>query len=420
MIRGDELTGSPVVDTRTAPLPEFDARSDEYQNAPYEILARLRVGSPLARSHRGVEVLSYELCQQLLGDERLRTAGTAHFQQRNAPQVLLDFVNEGLLLNMPRERHDPVRKVLARAFGARQINEQRQQIEEVLTPVLAEPLAAGRMDVVQDFTRLYPMMVLCRFLGVPTADLDQFARSAVELELMGSSPLQPAFPRLEAALYELRDYVESLVSRRERDPEDDFVSALVTAQGTEDSLTHTEVVWGLVNLLFAGQDTTRFQLASAIRAITENDLWPYLAEHPEAVPTVTEEALRSYPVVQFLLRLPIEDVQIGPYLFHEGDNVILNMLSASRDAQVFDNPNEFRHDRDPKYNLLFGYGMHYCLGRNLARLEMRIALEYLARTLRGVRLGGPVSSTRRQSMLGGPHGLVLEYDPVTLTGAGVR
>ncbi|MFC9839661.1 cytochrome P450 [Rhodococcus sp. NPDC127530] len=401
------------IDTHTATLSPLDVRSAEYQSAPYEVLAKLQAESPLARSHRGVEILSYDLCQEVLGDPRLQTADTAHFRQRSAPPILLDFVSEGLLLNMPRERHDPVRKVLARAFGARQVGEQRGQIQEVLRDVLEQPLKAGTMDVVQDFTRLYPMQVLCRFLGVPTSDLHQFAQSAVELELMGSSPLQPAFPRLEAALTTLRDYVDNLVAQRARDPEDDFISALVSAQGEEDALTHTEVVWGIVNLLFAGQDTTRNQLASVIRAITENELWPHLDEHPESIPAVMEEALRTYPVVQFLLRLPTEDVEVGPYAFRKGDRVILNMLAASRDPVIFHDPNAFLPTRDSKYNLLFGYGMHYCLGRNLARLEMQLALEYLAQHLTQVSIAAPVTTSGWRPMLGGPVDLILKFAPVT-------
>jgi cytochrome P450 len=255
------------------------------------------------------------------------------------------------------------------------------------------------------------MMVLCRFIGVPLKDLSRFSESAVELELMGASPLKPVFPKLEKALYTLRDYIIELVAMRKAEPQDDFISALILAQAEEDVLTEQEVVWSIVNLLFAGQDTTRFQLASAIRALIEHGVWDTLATRPEAVTKAMDEALRIYPVVQFLLRIPRVDVVIDGYEFPAGERVILNMIGASRDPRIFTAPDAFDMERPEEYGLLFGYGLHYCVGRPLARLEMQLAIETLSRRIPQARIAGEVSATGWQSMLGGPHNLRLEFEP---------
>jgi cytochrome P450 len=390
-------------------LPELEVRSERYLQRPHSVLADLRSHGPIARSHRGLEVLSYDLVQRVLATEEMETAGSSHFRDHGAPQVLIDFVSDGLLLNMPRERHDPVRRIVSRAFGMREIKQQRPMIDETLAEVLAPLFARGEFDVVEDFTRLYPMLVLCRYLGVPVDDLPRFAESAVQLELMGSSPLKPAFPMLELALNSLRDYIVELVSRRRAEPREDFISALVHAQDEDGTITETEVVWSIVNLLFAGQDTTRYQLASTIQGLLESNVWAKLATSPELIPSAMEEALRYRPVVQFLLRIPRCTVTVGNYEFPAGQRVVLNMLAASRDANTFSEPDRFDLHRDSRYSLLFGHGMHYCVGRQLARLEMELALERLIATIPNAQISSTVSSTGWQSMLGGPRNLRLAF-----------
>src|SRR5262249_13008475 len=145
--------------------------------------------------------------------------------------------------------------------------------------------------------------VLCLLLGVPPDDIPAFHRAAIDLHLMGAVPLAPHFPRLEEALLELWAFVHGIVEQRKAQPRDDFISALITAQRDEARLTDEEVVWNLVNLLFAGQDTTRFQLASAVRVFASvPGLWDRLSADPALLPAALEEALRLRPVSQFVVR----------------------------------------------------------------------------------------------------------------------
>jgi cytochrome P450 len=392
-----------------AALPELDVRSEEFSRDPHGILRRLRQLGPMARSHRGIEVLSFELCAAIFANDEFETLGLDHFRDMGAPTVLVSFVEHGLLLNMERERHDRIRRVMSRAFSIRRVDEQRQVMRDVARELLGPILAAGACDLVADFTERYPMEVLCRLLGVPPDDIPSFHQAAIDLHLMGAVPLAPAFPRLEEALALLWDFVHELVEKRRAEPREDFISALIDAQAQEAELTDEEVVWNLVNLLFAGQDTTRYQVASAVREfIAIPGLWDVLANDPSMVTPALEEAMRLRPVSQFVVRRAAFPADAGGFRFPAKRRVILNLLAASRDPSAFRDPDAFALDRDTAYRLPFGWGLHYCLGHALARAEMCEAITLLTQSMNCPSLGR-TSEAPTPAMLGGPESLSISF-----------
>src|SRR6185436_5869513 len=147
-------------------------------------------------------------------NDEFETLGVDHFRAKDAPDALVSFVEHGLLLNMDRDRHDRIRRVMVRAFSIRAIDEQREVMRHVATRLLGRLLDAGGGDLVGDFSEHYPMEVLCRLLGVPADDIPAFHRAAIDLHLMGAVPLAPGYPRLEEALQLLWDFVAELVEQR--------------------------------------------------------------------------------------------------------------------------------------------------------------------------------------------------------------
>ena len=206
----------------------------------------------------------------------------------------------------------------------------------------------------------------------------------------------------------LSTYVIELLQKRRRAPQDDFLSALNEAQDTEGQLTEDEIVWNVVNLLFAGQDTTRIQLAAAVRAFVENGIWDDLRADPSRIAQALDESLRFYPVLQFLVRKPLEAVELDGFRFPPGRRVVVNTTAASRDPKVFTDPHRFDPNRPSEYRVPFGWGIHYCLGHVLARTEMTEALTLLTSKLTGVRVGD-VHVSSPTGMLGGPESLALEF-----------
>jgi cytochrome P450 len=402
------------VDVDEAALPELDVRSDAFRQDPYGVIRRARARGPLARSHRGIEVLSFDLCAAIFSCDDFETLGADHFREKGAPPALLSFVENGLLLNADRDRHDRVRRVMFRALSIRRVDEQREVMRAVATRLLEPLLDVGTGDFVRDFTERYPMEVLCRLLGVPAADIPEFHRAAIDLHLMGSVPLAPGFPRLQEALELLWNYVDELVQQRRAEPRDDFISALISAQVDDARLSDEELVWNLVNLLFAGQDTTRYQLASTVRELAAApELWDALSVDSSAIPAALEEAMRLRPVSQFVVRRAEVPVEIDGHRFPPGRRIILNLLAASRDPATFPAPATFDLRREPSYRLPFGWGTHYCLGHALARAEMCEALEIMTQTMERPTVG-KVKEASAAAMLGGPE--MLEVSVTRRTG----
>jgi cytochrome P450 len=386
--------------------------SPEYAANPAAMLAGLlRNGHPIARSHRGVEVLSYAWVADLLNDNRFHTVDARHFAQKGAPERLLRFVEDGLLLSMTAERHDRVRRVLARAFTLRRVDEQRTLMRQVANARIDEFSPEGTVDLVDEFTDRYPMEVLCRVIGVPSADIPQFLAAAHDLHLMAAVPMEPGFARIDEALKVLESYVVDILDERRRNPRDDFITGLVEAQQIEGGLTPSELVGNVVNLLFAGAGTTRYQLASTARAVLENGMWEALAADTSLVPAAVEEALRFYPVTQFVVRIPDDDVAAGPFVFRARRRVILNLQAASRDPEVFPDPDRFdvhRHSA-ARSRLPFGWGMHHCLGHALARAAMAEALLVLLDRMTDVQITENVPVAPAAAMLGGPEHVRLSF-----------
>lgn len=392
-------------------LPKLDVNSSEYRTNPSAVLAAARAQGELAVSARGIEVLSYEMCNEIFGETRFRTLGVAHFAKMSAPASMLSFVEHGLLLNMPPDPHDRIRKVLLRAFTMRRIDAERGVMRTVTDQLIDSFLDRGSCDFVAEFTEQLPVQVLCLLLGIPVEDIPLFHRAAVDLHLMGAVPLAPGFPRIDEALRNVYDYVQNLVAERRQRPQEDFVSALVRAQAAESGLSDEELIWNIVNLLFAGQDTTRYQLASVIRALLDMpDLWDALAGGNGALASrVLEEGLRYLPVTQFLARLSEEDIELAGFVFPAGRRVILNLLAASRDPSVFAAPDRFDLDRSPTYKLPFGRGIHHCLGAALARAEMTEALLRLSARLHHLELAADIQLAPATAMIGGPESLPITF-----------
>jgi cytochrome P450 len=395
-------------------LPRVDVLGEAFTADPLGVLDTARIdGDGMAKSHRGVEFLSYRWVGALLNDDRFHTVDVPHFRQKGAPDSLLHFVEDGLLLSMEKERHDRVRRVLARAFTLRRVDEQRELMRSVAQEWIAPWADDARCDLVDDFTQHYPMVVLCRVIGVPPADIPRFVEAAHDLHLMAAVPMAPGFAEIDEALATLEAYVLDIVERRRVQPEADFLSGLVEAQALEGDLSQSELVGNVVNLLFAGAGTTRYQLASAVRAFLEQDLWERLAADPELVTPALEEAMRFYPVTQFVVRIPYEDVVIDDKLFPARRRIILNLVGASRDPEMFPEPDRFDLTRDnvARSRLPFGWGSHLCLGHALARANMREAVVELTSRFRDLEITGDLDLASPAAMLRGPEHLPLSFRP---------
>lgn len=399
--------------SRNAPaideLPWLDIRSDAYMHDPVAVLRELRGQTRLARSERGIEVLTYREAAALFVDERLETPDTAHRLVEGATPAMTSFVDNGLLLNLERSRHDRVRKPFARAFTLRKVDQQREMMREVANSLVERFIDRGTCDFTAEFSHRYSITVLCRLMGVEVEDIPQFEHATTQVPLMARVPLAPHLEQVDRALRTLYDYAADVVARRKSEPREDYISALIDAQESEGALSEEELIWGVANLLFAGHDTTRYQLASAVRAVVEAGVWERLAREPALLGRAVEEATRVYPVTLALTRIAHEDLEIDGFGVPAGTTVMLNYLAICRDPEQFGDPDRYALDRTEKHDLAFGRGVHYCVGSSLAASEMAEALAVLTSRLTDVALTEGMVVTPPWGHLAGPEKLPLRF-----------
>jgi cytochrome P450 len=399
VIAGDE--GMPVIDLRGA----------EFEQDPRAVLTDALARGPVAKSRRGFEFLSYSLISDAFLADKLDTAGPEHYTRLGAGGAVLWFVDNGLLSTMARARHDPIRRLMLKAFSFRNVEEQRAQARETAEQIAGEWIADGRVELIGQLTEYYPIRVMSRMIGIPQEDIRGFAAAAHELHLLAAVPMAPGFPRLEAALGELTTYVRGLVESHRAHPRDgDFISALLTAQAHEHRMTEDELVGNLVNLVFAGMGTTTKQLASAVHDIVQNGMWEHLHEHPEDLEDTINECLRFSPVTQFVVRIVQEDAELGGLVYPKGTRIILNLLAASRDPEKFPDPDRFDIARvNDESRLPFGWGVHRCLGQPLARLLIEEGLKFLTSAMTDVAVVSRERGPHPAEMLSGPEALTLTF-----------
>jgi cytochrome P450 len=343
----------------------------------------------IAESHYGTELLANDLVRDAFIDPRMTPRTAEYFEARGASPLILEFIREGNLNFMAREKHDRIRAIVGKAFTRARIEGFRPTMRRIAAGQLAAVAARGEADLVADLCHLYPISVFAQFMGVPEADVPLFADATVQLRMLGQVPFEPGIPALEAALTFLRGYITQLVAERRAAPRDDFVDALIALQNAGEKLSEAELIWGLVFLMLAGHDTTRFTLAGCLHSLITFGLWEEMAARPEKIPEAVTESMRVRPGTPRQMRLVAEPLELEGRRLAPGDVVSLNLCAAGRDPDAFEAADDFRSDRDPAWLIGFGYGRHVCIGQLLAKTEMAEAVAVATELLTDVELAGP-------------------------------
>jgi cytochrome P450 len=278
-------------------------------------------------------------------------------------------------LAMDPPRHTRMRALVSRGFTPRRIADLEPRIRELTRQYIDRFIATGRCDFIRDFAGKLPMDVISEMLGVPVADRDQLCRWAelVVHREEGVVDLPPA--AMESAM-SLLEYFRHLVADHRARPRDDLTGALLAAEMDGDRLGDFDVLAFLFLMIIAGNETTTKLLGNAIYWLAHNPAQRRLVRSdPALIPRLVEETLRYDGSTQALARTVTTDVEMYGQTLRAGDRAVLLVGSANRDARVFPDPDRFDIYRDTSEMLSFGYGIHFCLGAALARLEGRIALE---------------------------------------------
>ncbi|WP_433324599.1 cytochrome P450 [Spirillospora sp. CA-294931] len=351
--------------------------------------AELREERPITRvrlpsGHQAWLVTRHEDARRVFTDQRLSRAASiddpgGDFAGINPPA--------GSLFALDPPEHTQVRALVNKAFTARRVENLKPEIDAVARGLLADLVERGSpADLVTGFAQPLSMTVLCRLLGVPEADTGQFiAWSHALLSTAGEGR------EVGEIRGRLAGYVARFIETRRQDPADDLVSALIEAVDAEAAAPHQAILL-VMAVLVAGHDSMANQLAAtAYLLLTHPEIIERLRAEPAMIPETVEEFLRytSLIAVGGFPRVALEDVKIGDVLIEAGDTVIAAIDSANRDASVFADPDTLDIDRRPRGHLAFGHGTHRCLGAQLARAELAIAITALLEAVPGMRLARP-------------------------------
>jgi cytochrome P450 len=307
--------------------------------------------------------------------------------------------------------HDRIRGLVTRAFTPKRIAELEPRIRVLATELVDELAPLGRADVIERVAWPLPLRVLGELLGLPREDLGRLHEWGTDwllLQQPGSTD-----DRVEHArgLVELQRYMVAALEKREREPRDDLLGALMAARADSDDPLSIEAVAGLpLDLMVAGHVTVTRAIGSALSLVFRH---PALREHlldPELAPAAIEEVLRLESPAQGLFRVTTRPVAIGDVELPSGARVMAHFGSANRDECVFARADRIEPEREGLgRHLAFGKGIHFCIGAPLARLELAIVLPMLLERLHGLR---PAGDSEREPVFfaRGFRRLVVEWD----------
>lgn len=282
--------------------------------------------------------------------------------------------------------HHRLRRMMTRDFTFRRADSMRPQIQEIVDRYLDEMIDTGPpADLVRNFALPVPSLVIALLLGVPSADLAHFHRNTtVSLDTRSSDEEKAQ------AFAAMITYIRELVDRKEHDPGDDLISRLVTDYVATGQLNReTAAVTGAI-MMQAGHETTANMIALGTVALLQHrEVFERLGQTDDQaiIANIVEELMRYLTIVHSQVdRVAIEDLTIGGQLVRAGELLVMNLPAGNWDPDFVEDPETFDVDRNTRGHLAFGYGVHQCIGQNLARVEMQIAFATLARRLPSLRL----------------------------------
>jgi len=277
-----------------------------------------------------------------------------------------------IMLNMDPPQHVKFRRIVQKGFTPKQVEAMRPHVRELARGIVDRVAAKGECEFVEDLAAELPLQVICEMMGVPRSDRHHIFELSNQLIGFDDPEYQSGPEAGEQASARMFAYAMQLAQERLRKPGDDLVSRLLTADVDGEKLSELEFSSFFLLLAIAGNETTRTVTCWGMHELMRHpDQRERVRRDPELLPSAVEEILRYAPAVLYFRRTATRDTEIRGQRIREGDKVTLWYPSANRDEDVFPDPDTFDVGRHPNHHLAFGIGEHFCLGANLARMELQ-------------------------------------------------
>jgi cholest-4-en-3-one 26-monooxygenase len=329
--------------------------------------------------------------------------GVISLEERTTTQTEAEQAGGRLMLQMDPPDHTRYRRLVNRGFTPRMIEKMTEHIRELTNGILDRVLPQGECDFVVDVAAELPLEVIAELIGVPTEDRHKIFEWSNKM--IGSE--DPEYRVSEEEMFEAQVamfmYAQQLAEQRRQQPDDDIITALLSAEIDGESLSDMDFNLFFLLLSVAGNETTRNAIAHGMNAFLEHpDQWDLLVSDPARyITSATEEILRWASPVLYFRRNAMKDFELRGRTIRAGDKISMWYISANRDEDVWADPFTFDITRDPNPHIAFGGGgPHFCLGAQLARMEIHVLFEELATRVPRLEALGPPDRLR-SNFIGG-------------------
>lgn len=391
----------PVTDWAT----DFDHTDTGWVNDPYAVWGELRQTCPIAHSeryggvwlptrHEDVAAIAYDT-------DHFTSQGVVVSEVRPGPDDLPRPIGPAPPITSDPPFHGLARRLLLPAFAPKPVDRLEPFTRDFCNGLLDKVAGQERFDAARDYAQHIPVAVIVQMLGFPIEDADLFRRF---IHLVLEDVDAPAEVR-EAQGAEIDAYIDARIAEHVAEPRDDLTTYLLNVELEGQKLSHEHVRGTMILLLVAGIDTTWSAIGSSLWHLAQHpDDVARLRSEPDLMATAVEELLRAYAPVT-MARLVAEEVEMGGCTMKPGDWVLLPFPAANRDPEKFSDADRVVLDRAENRHSAFGLGIHRCVGSNLARMELRVALEVWLSRIHEFQLADPSAVTWSAGQVRGPRSM---------------
>ena len=382
---------------------KYNLYSEQFKADPFPTYAQMRDEDPVCYE-QGLEGMIWFVTRRadveaVLRDHKRfvkdwRNTRTAEERAQLSPESPLERLLSQHMLNMDGPDHARLRGLVNKAFTARMVKNLRERVQGIADELLDKVQALGHMDLIDEYAFPLPIVVISDVLGIPSADRERF-------RLWSNTFIAPTygqedFHRAEKLMLEFTGYLRQVFAERRKEPRNDLITGLVHAEESGDTLSEDELFAMVILLIVAGHETTVNLIGNGALALLQHpEQLAKLKADPSLIEAAVEELLRyDGPVDRATMRFAAEDVELGGQLIQRGQAVAVALTSANRDPDQFAQPDEVDITRPDNRHLAFGFGVHYCVGAPLARMEGQIAINTLVQRLPNLRLTVPADELK--------------------------
>jgi cholest-4-en-3-one 26-monooxygenase len=370
-----------VTDTVTATRPDVDlADGNFYAGDPRAAYRWMRCHEPIFRDRNGLAAAS--TYQAVIEAERQPELFS------NAGGIRPDQPAMPMMIDMDDPAHLLRRKLVNAGFTRKRVRDKEESIRALCDTLIDAVCERGECDFVRDLAAPLPMAVIGDMLGVRPEQREMFLKWSDDLVTFLSSHVSGEDFQITMDAYAAYyAFTTDMIAQRRKQPTDDLISVLLTSEVDGERLTDDEIVVETLLILIGGDETTRHTLSGGTEQLLRHpDQHKRLLGDSELLPTAVEEMLRWTSPVKNMCRMLTADTKFHGTQLKQGEKIMLLFESANFDENVFDDPEEFRIDRYPNNHVAFGFGTHFCLGNQLARLELMLMQGRLLARLPDLRL----------------------------------